>query len=206
MKPILPAALAVLSILVPPVADAKPGNGRGNGNAGAQDGFCPPGLADRDPACVPPGQAGGNEAHDVEPLQVAERDDEVEDALAIIGALFALSALERQARAEREAAEAEPPPAPEPVQQAAPPLVLPRAPARPASIEALAAAPDDAPLGDAADPGPSAAEPVSGPPVPLGEPSPLIPPPPPLAENLPPAQLDVTDVLDGAGQDGATGF
>ena len=33
------------------------GNGNGNGRPFTEDGFCPPGLANRNPPCVPPGQA-----------------------------------------------------------------------------------------------------------------------------------------------------
>ena len=62
MSNFLPAAtMALTLLLVPFAAAAEPGNANGNGRGLVilgQDGtFCPPGLARRDPACVPPGQA-----------------------------------------------------------------------------------------------------------------------------------------------------
>lgn len=68
---ILLASATVLAFASP--ADAKPGHGHGNGNGnkhaygyekhgqGTRNGYgvggCPPGLAKKSPACVPPGQA-----------------------------------------------------------------------------------------------------------------------------------------------------
>jgi len=63
MTKIVRAAATALSLLLLPVAAlAEPGQGNGNGRGMivlGEDGwrFCPPGLADREPACVPPGQA-----------------------------------------------------------------------------------------------------------------------------------------------------
>jgi len=63
MTKIVPAAATALSFLLLPVlAQAEPGQGHGNGRGMivlGEDGwrFCPPGLAGREPACVPPGQA-----------------------------------------------------------------------------------------------------------------------------------------------------
>ncbi|MGJ8610390.1 MAG: hypothetical protein ACSHWY_04825 [Octadecabacter sp.] len=52
--------IAALAVIGPDMALAQNGNGNGNGkanNAQGNNGFCPPGLANREPACVPPGQA-----------------------------------------------------------------------------------------------------------------------------------------------------
>ena len=63
MTKIVPAVMTALSLLILPVSgSAEPGQGNGNGRGLivlGEDGwrFCPPGLAGRDPACVPPGQA-----------------------------------------------------------------------------------------------------------------------------------------------------
>lgn len=75
------AAVALSLLLLPLSADAKPKNGRGNGNghaARSESGFCPPGLRDRNPPCVPPGQARQEERRgEVERLrtQPIEIDD-----------------------------------------------------------------------------------------------------------------------------------
>ncbi|WP_407492896.1 hypothetical protein [Pseudooceanicola sp. MF1-13] len=65
---LLTIPLLGLALAMPAAAIAKPGNGNGNGNGhGAakhmaktvpgQTAACPPGLAKKDPACVPPGLA-----------------------------------------------------------------------------------------------------------------------------------------------------
>lgn len=54
---------AALTIGLAPVAAISGNHSNGNGNGQAngrpftEDGFCPPGLANRNPPCVPPGQA-----------------------------------------------------------------------------------------------------------------------------------------------------
>lgn len=50
------AAVAAALLAGPALANNGNGNGNGHGNAHAAAG-CPPGLAKKDPACVPPGQA-----------------------------------------------------------------------------------------------------------------------------------------------------
>ncbi len=67
MKPILILASAMAIAAAPMVALAKPnlnnGNGNGNGNGHQEQSYdgenrdCSPGLADRNPPCVPPGLA-----------------------------------------------------------------------------------------------------------------------------------------------------
>lgn len=61
MTKIVPAAATALALLLlPALASAEPGQGNGRGLiVRGEDGwrFCPPGLARREPACVPPGQA-----------------------------------------------------------------------------------------------------------------------------------------------------
>lgn len=63
MRPIITFGAALALCLGPLALSANPGNGNGNGNghrAGGQAGVehgCPPGLAGREPACVPPGLA-----------------------------------------------------------------------------------------------------------------------------------------------------
>ncbi len=90
----LPAAVAALTFLIVPLAaSAEPGNGNGNGRGHAvlseSGAFCPPGLARRDPACVPPGQAR-------RALTEAERAERREERRAERQA-------ERRAEAERDA-------------------------------------------------------------------------------------------------------
>jgi hypothetical protein len=60
------AGAAAFALAAPAVAKPGNGNGHGHGNSGAYGfngpvgygaGGCPPGLAKKDPACVPPGQA-----------------------------------------------------------------------------------------------------------------------------------------------------
>ena len=74
MRTLTILATALTLAMAPIGLAAKPGNGNGNGNphGNAQDNvrgghngthLCPPGLAGRDPACVPPGLA----RHGVDP-------------------------------------------------------------------------------------------------------------------------------------------
>lgn len=232
MKTLVTAA-ATISLLLAPLAEASPKNGRGNGNgngngngAWASGVHCPPGLADRNPACVPPGQAGRGEGEarradrdeqgetenrSEELIELAEDDRDGQEALAIVGALTALALIERARRnAEPEAAVAPAPIAPFPSL-----LSFSEVPSRPSFIEALAAAPS---TGDATDleaftstAGPESptqpvaaaetAEPVAPPAdrlVPLG--TLATPVPTPQEETL------LTDVFRRAAQDGGTGF
>ena len=53
MKPTLIVVMTASLLLVPPLAEAQ-GNGNGRGNNPLN---CPPGLAKKDPPCVPPGLA-----------------------------------------------------------------------------------------------------------------------------------------------------
>ena len=157
----LATAAATLSLLLAPLAEASPKNGRGNGNgngngngAWATGEHCPPGLAGRNPACVPPGQAGRGdeearradsdergEAEDV--IEVADNDDDrdTQEALAIVGTLAALALIERARRnAEEEAAAA---PAPITLAPAPPVPVAPsffsfsEVPSRPSSLQTV---------------------------------------------------------------------
>ncbi len=61
------AAALVLALTALPAAAEKPkGNKHGHGGHGTHAAFCPPGLAKKDPPCVPPGQArkhGGGHGH-----------------------------------------------------------------------------------------------------------------------------------------------
>lgn len=96
----LVAATAALSLLLVSVAEAKPGNGRGNGHgARGGEGLCPPGLAKRNPACIPPGQVGrrGRDEDDGQREERPQRDAEADRE----------EEREREARAE--------PPEPDPV-------------------------------------------------------------------------------------------
>jgi hypothetical protein len=56
-------AAALAALLVVTGAEAK--NGKSDGNSGSQAGgtACPPGLAKKDPPCIPPGQAKGGETN-----------------------------------------------------------------------------------------------------------------------------------------------
>ena len=56
IRRILTAATVVAATLAAP-ALADPGRGKGHGNGHGHAGHCPPGLAKKSPACVPPGQA-----------------------------------------------------------------------------------------------------------------------------------------------------
>ena len=52
------ALTTALALASPAVANNGKGNGNNGGNpAFGANGFCPPGLANRNPPCVPPGQA-----------------------------------------------------------------------------------------------------------------------------------------------------
>ena len=65
---LLPTTAALIALAATPLlakdnghGNGNRGNGHGNGHAAAQanpsNGHCPPGLAKKDPACIPPGQA-----------------------------------------------------------------------------------------------------------------------------------------------------
>jgi hypothetical protein len=78
--------LAALMAAALPMIAAAQGNGNGNGNgnphgAGQQGQFCPPGLANRNPPCVPPGQAARHDDHG------DDHDDDHDDD-GIIGAII----------------------------------------------------------------------------------------------------------------------
>jgi hypothetical protein len=71
LKTMIAVALATTVAAVPAVAEKGGkgnGNGKGRGEVHASQGFCPPGLAKKDPPCVPPGQArkaaGDDRDHD----------------------------------------------------------------------------------------------------------------------------------------------
>ena len=83
MKTLLTATVLALC-LVPPVAEASPkGRGNGNGNRGGQcawseEGFCPPGLRNRAPPCVPPGQTRRDEQEEDEREEERDRRDDLQ--------------------------------------------------------------------------------------------------------------------------------
>jgi hypothetical protein len=207
----LPAALAAFAVLLSSLpAQAERGNGRGQGNDD-----CPPGLARRDPACVPPGQARGDRDDDEE-IWLAERDDDHrnDEALAIVGALMGLALLERAAREERDE-EPSVSPAPEPPSDD-PLFLVPRAPERPDFIEELAfeepsdAAVDDTPADPAPAPEPVAAEVPAAPPPEMLTPAPvaeeLSPVLPPSDGPAPPTTLSVIGTLDSSALRDGSGF
>lgn len=196
MKPAFPAALAALSLLLAPMAQAQ-----SDEVVGAILGEL---LRDRG------GEGGGSD------------DQRTGEAAAIVGTLLGLAALERALREEEEDRRApEAAPAPPPVEDLAP---VARAPARPAAREDEATFEDLAIFEDmtsddmaaleapppredtaAADPAPEILLPPGpplAPPTVIGEPSLQIPPPPPFAE----APSDVTRALDQAAREGGTGF
>lgn len=205
MKTLLPATLAaVATLLASTPADANPRSGNGNG-AWTEDGFCPPGLRNRNPPCVPPGQArrGGRdedrrdrdrdeEPRDLEPEDIlreivrradndrenrGDEDRDAAQAMAIIGTLMGLALLEQNAREREDAAPA--PVEPEPQRT----FSFSDVPSRPASIEALASARDQ--FSDAADPGVVVPIPRTSPSPVVEDPASLIPPPPPMARIEP---------------------
>jgi hypothetical protein len=206
----LPAALAAVALLLGPLpAQAERGNGRGVGNGG-----CPPGLAQRDPACVPPGQARGNRDEDEEVRLVERDDDRTDEALAIVGALMGLALLERAAREERNA-ETEVLPAPEPSPDGEL-FLVPRAPARPEFLEDFALGePSDAAIDDMPTDVVPAPEPVvaEGSAAPLPESLAEAPataeqaPMSPAADGpVPPTTLSVIDTLDSDALRDGSGF
>lgn len=52
-----PMILALAALTGLGTAAFAQGNGNGNGRPFTENGFCPPGLANKQPACIPPGQA-----------------------------------------------------------------------------------------------------------------------------------------------------
>lgn len=216
MKTILSTAVALSVLLSGAVVEAKPkadrGNGNGNGRAArSEEGFCPPGLRDRNPPCVPPGQArreerrdGVRHVHPV-PVVVTEREseetrEEAEDWAADLGeatergeALLAAATLldilsDAPARPDAlgaalaQPAAWMPEPQPQPVVATAPFAALP-------APDAL----DVEPL--AADPLPEVGPALA----PRAEPLPA-PVPTPEEEAI------LTDVFRRAAEDGSTGF
>lgn len=186
MKMSLPVLLAAVSMaLAPTHAFAERGRDR----------HCPPGLADRHPACIPWGQVRRE-------LERSTRDDDdAEAALAIVGSLIGLALLDRASR-ERDDDEARE------VAAAPVPWSPPEIPARPDSFAFLnepEQPPAEAP--DAAIP-PAAAEAVAeAPVVGAGNPEPsLIPPAPPLADDVAPTSEDLAEAFERAQQHGDTGF
>ena len=212
----LPALVAALAVgLLPLPAKAEQGNrGRDRGE------FCPPGLAKRDPACIPPGQVGRQERRDRNAEDRALRflnelaqdghedrnraeDNDAEEALAIVGALVGLALLERASRDHE-------PEVVEPAPVAVAPWAPPEIPARPDTL-AFAEEPD-APFIEAAPPvvlEEPASRLIEVAPVeaPLVEAAPAIriPPPPPAATGAPTSD-EISEVFERAESSGATGF
>lgn len=234
MKTIFPAGATALALLLTAVpAEATPGNGRDNNNgARSEAGFCPPGLRDRNPPCVPPGQARRADNDDDDRRDRRDRrqrgaaetilreavrgtesseDRDAAQALAIIGTLMGLALLEQNARERPEAAPVPPGPESEPSI-----FSFSEVPSRPASIEALAAPPEF--FSDAVDPGLAVTIPEAPPFAAPEEPASLIPPPPPMARieplgdplpgpvPTPQEEAILSDVFRRAADQGATGY
>lgn len=226
MKRSLPALVAALAVgLLPLPTFAEQGNrGRDRGES------CPPGLAKRDPACIPPGQVGRQERRDRNAEERAleflngfaqdrdedrdrAEDNDAEEALAIVGALVGLALLERASRDEE-------PEVAEPAPVAAAPWAPPEIPARPDTL-AFAEEPDTSfieaappvvlaePASPAVEVAPVEAAPVEAAPVEAApveaEPAVRIPPPPPAAAGAPTSD-EISEVFERAESSGATGF
>ena len=222
----LPALVAALAVgLLPLPTFAEQGNrGRDSGES------CPPRLAKREPACIPPGQVGRQErrdrnsedraleflnefAQDRDEDRDRAEDNDAEEALAIVGALVGLALLERASRDDE-------PEVAEPAPVAVAPWSPPEIPARPDTL-AFAEEPDTrfmqaAPpviLAEPASPpfdmAPAELPPVEAAPVEVAPvqaaPAVRIPPPPPAAVGAPTSD-EISEVFERAESSGATGF
>ncbi|CAA9428418.1 MAG: hypothetical protein AVDCRST_MAG15-2670 [uncultured Rubellimicrobium sp.] len=217
----LPALVAALAVgLLPLPAFAEQGDrGRDRGES------CPPGLDERDPACIPPGQVGRQErrnrnaedralrflnelARDRDEDRDRAEDNDAEEALAIVGALVGLALLERASRDDE-------PEMGEPAPVAVAPWTPPEIPARPDSL-AFAEEPDmpfieaappvvlAEPASPAVEAAPIEVAPVEVAPV-EAAPAVRIPPPPPAAAGAPTSD-EISEVFERAESSGATGF